>query len=136
MAGQTAGRSIADPRGDHFPPGMPDRWENFRAIRRDAFLAVGGFDDIGYGEDMTLASKLGLLADAVPGARMRHRHPDSLAEIWENRAGSDAATGFASCRMSFAVTAFLGRCDAVSTVLRLSAGPAICSSQSYTTSAF
>jgi glycosyltransferase involved in cell wall biosynthesis len=71
-------------RGDHFPAGMPDRWQNFRAIRRDVFLAAGGFDDVGYGEDMTLAPKLGLLADAVPGARMRHRHPDSLIEIWEN----------------------------------------------------
>src|SRR3954451_16959810 len=33
------------------PEDFPDRWENFRAVRREAFLAVGGYDDVGYGED-------------------------------------------------------------------------------------
>jgi glycosyltransferase involved in cell wall biosynthesis len=71
-------------RGEHFPAGMPDRWDNFRAVDRAAFMAVGGYDDVGYGEDMTLAPKLHVSATAVPGARMRHRHPDSLREIWGN----------------------------------------------------
>ena len=71
-------------RGEHFPVGMPDRWDNFRAVDRAAFVAVGGYDDVGYGEDMTLAPKLRASAIAVPGALMRHRHPDSLSEVWGN----------------------------------------------------
>ena len=70
--------------GHHFPRRLPPRWENFRAVRRDAFQRVGGYDDIGYGEDMTLAPKLGDLADVVPGAAMLHRHPDTLLEVWQN----------------------------------------------------
>ncbi|HXX91236.1 MAG TPA: glycosyltransferase [Acidimicrobiales bacterium] len=74
----------ADP-GQHFPPGMPDRWANFRAVSRLTFVAAGGYDDVGYGEDMTLSPKLGgALADAVPGAAMAHHHPDSLREVWGN----------------------------------------------------
>jgi glycosyltransferase involved in cell wall biosynthesis len=71
-------------RGEHFPRLLPDQWENFRAVGRRAFLDVGGFDDVGYGEDMTLAPKLGALADVVPGAEMLHRHPDTLREVWQN----------------------------------------------------
>ncbi|MBI2237469.1 MAG: glycosyltransferase [Actinobacteria bacterium] len=72
------------PPGHAFPPRFPDTWSNFRAVRRDAFLGVGGYDDVGYGEDMSLASKLGTLAVAVPGARMWHHNPSSLPEIWAN----------------------------------------------------
>jgi hypothetical protein len=70
--------------GVHFPERMPRRWDNFRAVRRDLFLEVGGFDDIGYGEDKTLARKLGILADQVPGARFWHHNPSSLREVWQN----------------------------------------------------
>jgi len=70
--------------GTYMPAGVPDRWANFRAVDRRAFLAAGGYDDAGYGEDMTLAPKLGALAVAVPGARMWHHNPDSLGEVWEN----------------------------------------------------
>ena len=66
------------------PKGFPERWANFRAIRRDRFLAVGGYDDVGYGEDMTLAPKAGELALAAPGAVCFHQHPSSLGEIFEN----------------------------------------------------
>jgi glycosyltransferase involved in cell wall biosynthesis len=69
--------------GTHMPPGMPDRWANARAVDRAAFVRVGGYDDVGYGEDMTLAPKLGALALAVPGAQMWHHNPDSLREIWQ-----------------------------------------------------
>jgi glycosyltransferase involved in cell wall biosynthesis len=72
------------PRGAYMPRGLPDRWANLRAVERDAFLRVGGYDDVGYGEDMTLAPKLGVLALAVSGARMWHHNPDSLREVWEN----------------------------------------------------
>jgi glycosyltransferase involved in cell wall biosynthesis len=66
------------------PEDFPDRWQNFRAVRRDRFLAVGGYDDVGYGEDMTLAPKVGELALAAPEAICFHHHPSSLAEIFEN----------------------------------------------------
>jgi len=70
--------------GEHFKTLPPPRWANFRAVAREPFLEAGGYDDVGYGEDMTLAPKLRTLADAVPGARFRHHHPDSLGEVWEN----------------------------------------------------
>jgi glycosyltransferase involved in cell wall biosynthesis len=70
--------------GHHFPRELPAQWENFRAVRRVDFVRVGGYDDVGYGEDMTLAPKLGALADVVPGAEMLHRHPDTLREVWRN----------------------------------------------------
>ncbi len=63
---------------------FPERWDNFRAVRRDAFLAVGGYDDVGYGEDMTLASKLRTQAHAAPGAVCWHFNPDSPSEIFQN----------------------------------------------------
>ena len=49
------------------PIDFPDRWANFRAVRRDRFVAAGGYDDVGYGEDMTLAPKLGEDALAAEG---------------------------------------------------------------------
>jgi glycosyltransferase involved in cell wall biosynthesis len=66
------------------PADFPHRWENFRAVRRDRFLAVGGYDDVGYGEDMTLAPKLGELALAAEGAVCFHHQPSSLREVFEN----------------------------------------------------
>jgi glycosyltransferase involved in cell wall biosynthesis len=66
------------------PADFPDRFGAFRAIRRDAFLAVGGFDDVGYGEDMTVAEKLGQDAVVAPGAVCFHHHPDTPREIFDN----------------------------------------------------
>jgi glycosyltransferase involved in cell wall biosynthesis len=66
------------------PADFPERWDNFRAVRRDRFLAVGGYDDVGYGEDKTLAPKLEALALAAPGAVCFHYLPFTLAEIFEN----------------------------------------------------
>lgn len=72
------------PAGCVFPPGFPDTWSNYRAVSRSAFLRAGGYDDVGYGEDMTLAPKLGRPAIAVPGAVIWHHNPDTLGEIWDN----------------------------------------------------
>jgi len=66
------------------PADFPDRWEAFRAIRREPFLEVGGYDDVGYGEDLTLAGKVGELALVAPGAVCFHNHPDSPGEVFEN----------------------------------------------------
>lgn len=66
------------------PADFPDTWENFRAIRRESFLSVGGYDDVGYGEDMSLAAKLGEKALVAPGAECFHHHPSSGREVFGN----------------------------------------------------
>lgn len=76
MRGLEDGRLLA--------PDFPERWDNFRAIRRDAFLSVGGNDDVGYGEDRTLARKLGISAVVAPGAECLHFNPSSLSELFFN----------------------------------------------------
>ena len=70
--------------GRLLPPSFPDAWDNFRAIRRDAFLSVGGNDDVGYGEDRTAARKLDEPAVVAPGAECLHFNPSSLHEIFTN----------------------------------------------------
>lgn len=70
--------------GRLLPDDFPDEWDNFRAIRRDAFLDVGGNDDVGYGEDRTVARKLGVSAIVAPGAVCFHNNPESPREIFEN----------------------------------------------------
>lgn len=72
------------PRDRLLPADFPDRWTQFRAIRRDAFERAGGFADVGYGEDLTLAERLGELAHAAEGAVCFHHHPSSLREIFGN----------------------------------------------------
>jgi GT2 family glycosyltransferase len=68
----------------HFVDGFPDRWENFRAVWRRDFERVGGFDEIGHGEDVTLGRKLGVLAHAAPGAVCGHYEPDTLLDIYRS----------------------------------------------------
>jgi glycosyltransferase involved in cell wall biosynthesis len=72
------------PPGRLLPQNFPDRWDIFHAIRRDRFLAVGGYDDVGYGEDRTVAAKLGEQAVLAEGAVCFHYHPDTLREVFEN----------------------------------------------------
>jgi glycosyltransferase involved in cell wall biosynthesis len=66
------------------PADFPGRWANFRAVRRDRFIAVGGYDDVGHGEDMTLAPKLGEEALVADGAVCFHYNPSSVREVFEN----------------------------------------------------
>lgn len=66
------------------PEDFPDEWDNFRAVGRRAFLAAGGYDDVGYGEDRTLAPKLEQLAVSAPGAVCLHFQPESPREIFQN----------------------------------------------------
>lgn len=75
-------RRLGNPR--LLPNSFPREWANYRAIRRDRFIGIGGYENVGYGEDMTLAPKLGRLAVAAPGATCFHFNPDSLWEIFEN----------------------------------------------------
>jgi hypothetical protein len=66
------------------PADFPEYSANYRAIWRSDFERVGGYEDVGYGEDMTLAPKLGRLAVAAPGAKVMHFNPASLGEIYSN----------------------------------------------------
>jgi len=75
-------RRLGNPR--FLPETFPREWANYRAVRRADFLSAGGYDDVGYGEDMTLAPKLGRLALAASGARCLHFNPDSPREIFQN----------------------------------------------------
>jgi glycosyltransferase involved in cell wall biosynthesis len=68
----------------HLPDDLPDEWGNYRAIRRDAFWSVGGYDDVGYGEDMTVWHKLRMPAIAAPGALCWHWNPSTAREVFEN----------------------------------------------------
>jgi glycosyltransferase involved in cell wall biosynthesis len=54
----------------------------FRALRRDAFLSVGGFDDTGHTDDHTLNPKLGRKAVFVPEAICYHYNVETLAEVF------------------------------------------------------
>jgi glycosyltransferase involved in cell wall biosynthesis len=66
------------------PEEYPDRQAVFRAIRRDAFLRIGGFLPGGYDDDYSLAERLGTLALAAPGAIVYHTNPSRLGEIYRH----------------------------------------------------
>lgn len=56
----------------------------FRAIKKEEFLKVGGFDPTGeYTDDWSVGRKLGAHSVAAPGAIYYHANPASLAEIWK-----------------------------------------------------
>lgn len=64
------------------PPDVPDRQAVFRAVRRDAFLAAGGFVAGGYDDDRSLAARLGTLAVVAPGAVCWHTNPQAVREVY------------------------------------------------------
>lgn len=64
------------------PANYPDEDGVFRAIGRDDFMSVGGYDDMGYSEDFSISRKLGALAVYAPGAICYHNNPSSLREVY------------------------------------------------------
>ena len=54
----------------------------FRAVNRDAFLSVNGFDDTGHLDDQTLYPKLGRRAVFVSDAVCHHYNPERLGEVF------------------------------------------------------
>lgn len=64
------------------PGDYPDEGLDFRAIIKDEFLRVGGFDDVGYTDTWTLHKKLGYRPHAVSGAKYYHANPQSLGEVF------------------------------------------------------
>jgi glycosyltransferase involved in cell wall biosynthesis len=71
-----------DVRVDASSKTHPEGSPVFRAIRRDLFLKVNGFDDTGFMDDQTLAPKIGRNAAFVAEASCRHHNPDTLAEVY------------------------------------------------------
>lgn len=56
----------------------------FRAILKEKFIAVGGFDTkVGYTDDWSLSQKLNAFPAVAAGAIYYHRSPDNLPEIWK-----------------------------------------------------
>jgi hypothetical protein len=66
------------------PDWWPDQHEVFRAIGREAFLKAQGFKSAGSGDDGTLASKVGALAQVAPGAVCYHYNPEGLLEAFRS----------------------------------------------------
>jgi len=86
------------PTGHRVFPNLPDLAPGIRAIRREPFFAVGGFDDEGYYSDMSVSKKLGTLALAAPGAVCYHNNPSTPREVflaarWIGRAGRVGGLG-------------------------------------------
>ncbi len=70
-------------RDRRVPVNTPDESRVFRAVRRDLYLAVKGYDpSLGYGEDISLSARLGFMAKAAPGAICYHNNPSSLHEVY------------------------------------------------------
>lgn len=73
------GRQAEKMHADNYPDIQPV----FRAILKEEFDKVGGFDtNVGYTDDWSLSRKLGILATVAPGAKYYHRNPSSLKEVW------------------------------------------------------
>ncbi len=65
------------------PKNYPDTQKVFRAIKRNAFEEAGGFDEkYGYTDDDSLSERLGIMAQAAPGAIFYHKNPESLKEVF------------------------------------------------------
>lgn len=72
------------PQGHRLFSNTPDETPVFRAIIRQEFFQVGGYDNLGYGEDSSIANKLGKRATAAPGAVCYHNNPGSLKEVFQS----------------------------------------------------
>jgi len=67
----------------------------YRAILREEFERVGGFDSGGdYRDDESLARKLGRKALSVKGAKFYHRNPENLMEVWNRASWIGASKDF------------------------------------------
>lgn len=66
---------------------IPKNYSNtapvFRAILKNEFESVKGFDSIGYTDDWSLSRKLGYKASVVKGANCFHKNPETLCEIYQ-----------------------------------------------------
>lgn len=71
------------PRDRRVPENLTEQESTvFRAIRREAFESVGGFDSTGYHDDHTVAKKLGQTAQRVANAVCYHYNPGSARDVF------------------------------------------------------
>jgi len=71
------------PPGRRVPENLTDTESTvFRAITREAFWQVGGYDSAGYHDDHTVAKKLGQTAQRVDGAICYHYNPGTAKEVF------------------------------------------------------
>ncbi len=71
------------PPGRRVPQNLTDTESTvFRAISREVFWSVGGYDSAGYHDDHTVARKLGQTARRVDGAVCYHYNPGSAREVF------------------------------------------------------
>ncbi len=68
----------------HFPEDFGDTFEIYRVIWTDRFWQVGGFDDIGHGEDVMVGRKLGRPAVVAPDGACWHHEPEDLMDIFRS----------------------------------------------------
>ena len=54
----------------------------YRAIKKDVFINVGGFDNTGYLDDQTIYPKIGQKAKLVRGAVCYHYNPETLKDVF------------------------------------------------------
>ncbi|PIY97021.1 MAG: hypothetical protein COY66_01650 [Candidatus Kerfeldbacteria bacterium CG_4_10_14_0_8_um_filter_42_10] len=66
------------------PKDFPDEFVTYNAILKKTLLKVGGFDNIGWGEDKTVYPKLKIKSLAVEGAVSYHYNPDTIKEAFLN----------------------------------------------------
>lgn len=60
---------------------MGESANNFRAIERILFTKLGGYKDVGYGEDVTVLQRANVKARGTM-AKCWHTNPDSLSEVF------------------------------------------------------
>ncbi len=60
----------------------PDTGQDFRALLATEFHRVSGFDNIGYTDTWTLATKLGYQPQHAPDAIFYHHNPDTFGEVF------------------------------------------------------
>lgn len=74
-------------------PGLPDKLrvpqnkeegDDFRALLKEEFMRVKGFDNTGYTDTWTLAKKLGYKPQNAPNAIYYHYNPETLEEIFKS----------------------------------------------------
>jgi len=64
------------------PSTHPSTSPVYRAILKSEFERIGGYDEIGYGEDWTLSRKLGVQAILAKDALVYHHNPDSISAVF------------------------------------------------------
>ena len=67
------------------PIHVPEHEKVYRAVRRDIFIGSGGFTEgEGKGDDCSISSRTGILAEIVSDAVCYHRNVENACELWSD----------------------------------------------------